>query len=218
MTKIPAAADPEETRALRAALFRELTEDVSDSRVLDALFRVPRHLFVPTASHREAYMNHPVPIGYEQTISQPAIVGIMTEALGLSGTERVLEIGTGSGYQAAILSLLAKEIYSIEVVPELAEESAVRLRELGYANVHVRAGDGYAGWPEKAPFDRIIVTAAPEELPHALFEQLAEGGVLVLPVGPDPWSQRLLRYRKVRGAAVREDLGGVRFVPMVPGA
>ncbi len=216
MVTITDAADPQETRALRAALVRELTEDVRDERVLDALLRVPRHLFVPSASYHMAYVNHPLPIGYEQTISQPTIVAIMSEALKLRGHERVLEIGTGSGYQAAVLSLLAREVYSIEVVPELAEESKERLRRLGYANVHVRSGDGYAGWPEHAPFDRVIVTAAPEELPRALFDQLADGGILVAPIGPDPWSQRLFRYVKRDGTATKEDLGGVRFVPMVP--
>jgi protein-L-isoaspartate(D-aspartate) O-methyltransferase len=142
----------------------------------------------------------------------------MTEALSLRGRERVLEIGTGSGYQAAILSLLAAEVYTIEIVPELGERAERTLRELGYANVHVRVGDGYAGWPEKAPFDRVILTAAPPEIPKALLDQLAEGGVLIAPVGEQGSYQELTRIEKKKGGAlVRERLGPVRFVPMVPG-
>jgi protein-L-isoaspartate(D-aspartate) O-methyltransferase len=141
----------------------------------------------------------------------------MTAALELEGKERVLEIGTGSGYQAAILSNLAAAVYTIELVPELAAQSKARLAQLGYSNVEVRAGDGYRGWPEKAPFDRIVVTAAPDVLPRTLLDQLAEGGVLVAPVGAEPASQQLLRYRKKDGRITSEDLGAVRFVPMVPG-
>lgn len=208
--------DPDEARELRAELVRELTDEIHDARVLEVIARVPRHLFVPGASLYRAYVNHSVPIGYGQTISQPYVVGAMTEALELTGCERVLEIGTGSGYQAAILSPLAAEVYTIEVVKELADEARALLLRLGYANIHVRAGDGYAGWPEEAPFDRIIVTAAPEEVPAALFDQLAEGGILVAPVGPSGWTQSLLRYRKSGGLLSFDDLGAVRFVPMVP--
>jgi protein-L-isoaspartate(D-aspartate) O-methyltransferase len=211
------AGDSDEARAYRAELVRGLAREIKDARVLDAMGRVPRHLFVPGASLARAYMDDPVPIGYGQTISQPAVVAIMTEALELQGRERVLEIGTGSGYQAAILSLLASQVYTIEIVKALAEEARVRLLRLGYANVQVRAGDGYKGWPEQAPFARILVTAAPDEVPRALLDQLAEGGVLVAPVGPSGWTQRLLRYRKVAGRFSTEDLGAVRFVPMVPG-
>jgi protein-L-isoaspartate(D-aspartate) O-methyltransferase len=211
------ANDSEEARAYRAELVRGLATRVKDARVLDAMKRVPRHLFVPGVSLRRAYADAPAPIGYAQTISQPTIVAIMSEALELKGRERVLEIGTGSGYQAAILSLLASDVWTIEIVKELAEQARVRLRELGYTNVHVRAGDGYKGWPERAPFDRIILTAAPDDVPQALFDQLAEGGVLVAPVGPSGWRQRLLRYRKTAGRISSEDLGAVRFVPMVPG-
>ncbi len=182
------------------------------------MIRVPRHLFVPEASLDEAYRNEPLPIGHGQTISQPFIVGLMTEALELAGNERVLEIGTGSGYQAAILSLLAGSVHSVEIVRELAEESRARLAHLGYDNVRVRAGDGYAGWPEEAPFDRIIVTAAAEKVPAALFAQLANGGILVIPVGQSDRTQRLLRYRRTGRRLAREDLGAVRFVPMVPNA
>src|SRR5262249_12815799 len=150
-------------------------------RVRGAMMRVPRHLFVPGASLEEAYDDAPFPIGHGQTISQPAVVAVMTEALELGGRERVLEGGTGSGSEAAVLSLLSSDVYTIEIVTDLAEIARERLATLGYANVHVRAGDGYAGWPEHAPFDRIIVTAAPPELPRALVDQLAEGGVLVAP-------------------------------------
>lgn len=209
--------DPEQARSYRAKLVRRLSADIEDARVLETMMRVPRHLFVPGASLRVAYLNVPVPIGYGQTISQPTVVAVMTEALELRGRERVLEIGTGSGYQAAVLSLLASQVYTIEVVKELADEARGRLAQLGYSNVEVRAGDGYAGWPEEAPFDRILVTAAPEQLPPALLEQLVEGGVLVAPVGPSGWTQSLFRYRKVGTGASYEDLGPVQFVPMVAG-
>jgi protein-L-isoaspartate(D-aspartate) O-methyltransferase len=209
--------DSDEAREYRAELVLELAREIRDARVLDAMGRVPRHLFVPGVSLRRAYVDRAAPIGHGQTISQPLVVAIMTEALDLQGRERVLEIGTGSGYQAAILSLLASEVYSIEVVKDLAEEARARLETLGYANVHVRAGDGYKGWPEQAPFDRVIVTAAPEEVPRVLLDELAEGGILVVPVGPNGWSQRLLRYHKVDGRISIQDLGPVAFVPMVPG-
>lgn len=211
------ASDSDEARAYRAALIRGLADEIKSERVLDAMRRVPRHLFVPSASLQEAYVDLPAPIGHGQTISQPTIVAIMSEALELHGRERVLEIGTGSGYQAAILSLLALEVYTIEIVADLAEEARARLSQLGYSNVHVRTGDGYRGWPEQAPFERILVTAAPDVMPHALLDQLADGGVLVAPVGPTSRTQRLLRYRKKGGLISSEDLGSVRFVPMVPG-
>jgi protein-L-isoaspartate(D-aspartate) O-methyltransferase len=211
------SGDSDEARADRAALVRGLADEIQNARVLDAMQRVPRHIFVPGVSLSRAYLDAPAPIGYGQTISQPTIVAVMTDALELRGSERVLEIGTGSGYQAAILSQLVSEVYTIEIVRQLAEEADVRLRQLGYANVHVRAGDGYKGWPEQAPFDRVIVTAAPDEVPRALLDQLAEGGILVVPVGPTGWTQRLVRYRKTHGRVSSEDLGGVRFVPMVPG-
>ncbi len=209
-------ADPEEARIHRAELVRILRADVSDPRVLSVLASVPRHLFVPGVSLRRAYANHPAPIGHDQTISQPTVVAMMTAALELTGKERVLEIGTGSGYQAAVLSRLARAVYSIEVVPQLAEESRERLLRLGYGNTYVRSGDGYEGWPEAAPFDRIIVTAAPVEVPAALFEQLADPGILVAPVGRRSWTQALLRYRKAGGRITCEDLGPVSFVPMLP--
>jgi protein-L-isoaspartate(D-aspartate) O-methyltransferase len=185
-------------------------------RVAAALRAVPRHLFVPGTSLDEAYADHAFPIGYQQTISQPTVVAIMSDALSLTGTERVLEIGTGSGYQAALLSRLARKVYSIEIVAPLGESARRLLAALGYANVEVRVGDGYAGWPEAAPFDRIILTAAPLRMPAALREQLADGGILVAPLGERD-EQVLERWTKRGDEFEREELGGVRFVPMVSG-
>jgi protein-L-isoaspartate(D-aspartate) O-methyltransferase len=175
---------------------------------------VPRHLFVDGSIER-AYRDRPLPIGWGQTISQPSIVALMSELLNLGGTERVLEIGTGSGYQAAVLAHLAAHVDSIEIIPALAEAARSRLKTLGFANVDVRIGDGNLGWPERAPFDRILLTAAPPSVPNRLLDQLADGGVLVAPVGPED-GQRLVRWRKRAGALV-EDLGRVVFVPMVQG-
>jgi protein-L-isoaspartate(D-aspartate) O-methyltransferase len=212
------ALDNGEARSLRAALVQDLRDEVKDVRVLDAMMRVPRHLFAPSLSLGRAYRNDAQPIGFEQTISQPSVVAIMSEALALTGVERVLEIGTGSGYQAAVLSLLARAVWSIEIVKELAQESAARLAKLGYANVHVREGDGYLGWSEEAPFDRIIATAAPEHVPDSLFGQLVDGGILVAPIGEIDCVQSLLVGKKRGGAIAFESLGAVRFVPMVHSA
>ena len=159
-----------------------------------------------------AYADTPLPIGHGQTISQPYIVAFMSEALELKGGERVLEIGTGSGYQAAVLAELAREVYSIEIVEPLGREAEKRLRELGYSNIKLRVGDGYRGWPEAAPFDAIMVTAAPDHVPPALIEQLAEGGRLVLPVGS--FFQELVRIRRTKDGTKQESLLPVRFVPM----
>lgn len=204
---------------MREGLVRQLVAlgDTSTPSVVEAMRLVPRHAFVPDVSLEVAYGNHPALIGYGQTISQPSVVAMMTEALELGGHERVLEIGTGSGYQAAVLSLLAREVYTIERVEPLAAEAAKRLADLGYANVHVRAGDGYLGWPDEAPFDRIILTAAPPRVPEALMRQLAEGGIMVAPVGDEDGAQSLLRVRKRRGELSIEDLGGVKFVAMLRG-
>jgi protein-L-isoaspartate(D-aspartate) O-methyltransferase len=189
---------------------------VRDARVLNAMRSVPRHLFVPSTLAKSAYEDHPLPIGFEQTISQPYIVAFMTELLDVKGDSVVLEIGTGSGYQAAVLSLLARTVYTIELIPELAHTAAQRLRELGYLNVVVRAGDGYSGWPEKAPFDRIILTAAPPEIPQALIDQLKRGGKLVAPVGR--LSQTLVLLTKhADGTIERRSVLPVAFVPMRPG-
>ncbi|HSL21948.1 MAG TPA: protein-L-isoaspartate(D-aspartate) O-methyltransferase [Vicinamibacterales bacterium] len=186
---------------------------VKDPRVLGVMQRVPRHEFVPPALAPRAYVDGPLSIGYGQTISQPYIVAYMTELLQPEASDVVLEIGTGSGYQAAVLAELSKEVLSIELIPELAERAYATLKRLGYRNVQVRAGDGYAGWPERAPFRRIMVTAAPPEIPQALVEQLAEGGTMVVPVGD--YLQQLMVVRKTAKGIVRETTIPVRFVPMI---
>ena len=199
---------------LREKMVREQIEarGVTNRRVLTAMRKVPRHLFIPE-SHRDlAYEDSPVPIGSGQTISQPYIVAYMTEALRIKPTDRVLEIGTGSGYQAAVLAELASEVYTVEIQPELARRAASLLRTLGYTNVRVKIGDGYLGWPEEAPFDAIILTAAPPEVPEPLLGQLAEGGRLIAPVGID--FQQLALIRQKGGKLARENLLPVRFVPM----
>lgn len=188
------------------------TRGVRDERTLAAMRTVPRHLFVPEEVAAQAYADHPLPIGHGQTISQPYVVAFMTEALGLKGDETVLEIGTGSGYQAAVLAEIVSRVYSIEIVAPLAQEAAVRLRELGYENVEVRSGDGYAGWPEAAPFDAIIVTAAAPRIPEPLKQQLRDGGRLILPVGDD-WQELVVVTRSGDHFEERRVLS-VRFVPM----
>jgi len=207
----PSAERPD---AGRERMVKEQIEGrgIKDPLTLAALRKVPRHLFVPDAATSEAYGDFPLPIGHGQTISQPYIVAFMTEALGLRGGEKVLEIGTGSAYQAAVLAEIAGKVYTIEIVPELAEQSRERLARLGYRNVEVRAGDGYLGWPEAAPFDAIIVTAAAPRIPEPLKQQLADGGRLVLPVGDE--HQELIVVTR-RGAAFDERrVLPVRFVPM----
>lgn len=185
---------------------------VKDPRVLSALLKVERHLFVPKEFHSSAYSDQPLPIGEGQTISQPYIVALMTELLELKGDEKVLEIGTGSGYQAAILAELAKEVYSIEIVESLATSAKKLLQELGYQNIQVKVGDGYLGWPEVAPFDAIIVTCAPDHIPKPLIEQLKEGGRMVVPVGT--YSQELKKIVKRSGKIETTDILPVLFVPM----
>ena len=189
---------------------------VRNPDVLRVVRATPRHLFVPADVRSMAYEDHPLSIGHAATISQPYIVAVMTELLAPEKKHRVLEIGTGSGYQAAILAQLAAEVYTMEIVPELAQSAAATLRELGYANVTVRQGDGYKGWPEKAPFDRIILTAAPPEIPAALIAQLSRAGRLVAPVGAR-WNQELIVIDKnADGTIRRRSAGGVIFVPMKP--
>ena len=187
--------------------------DITDARVLAAMRKVPRHLFVPEPLRAAAYDDSPVPIGLDQTISQPYIVAFMTQALDVQPGHRVLEIGTGSGYQAAVLAELTDRVYSIEVLPPLAERARATLADLGYRHVSVRAGNGYFGWPEHAPFDRIIVTAAPPEVPPALVEQLKIGGLMAVPVGTREQTLLVLR-RTARGMETLQTLP-VRFVPMV---
>ncbi len=187
--------------------------DIHDPRVLSAMLTVPRHLFIPESARGGAYGDFPVPIGHGQTISQPYIVAFMTEALKVAPEHRVLEIGTGSGYQAAVLSVLAKEVFTIEIVDALAKRARATLAELGYRNVEVRSGNGYLGWPEHAPYDRIIVTAAPPEVPSALVQQLKVGGLMAIPVGVGDQELRIMR-RTATGMETIATLP-VRFVPMV---
>jgi protein-L-isoaspartate(D-aspartate) O-methyltransferase len=191
---------------------------IKDSRVLQAMNRVPRHLFVDDRQRALAYEDRPLPIGEGQTISQPYIVALMTELLELKGSEKALEIGTGSGYQAAVLSQLAREVYTIEIVSSLAERATRTLANLGYKNVRVKAGDGFFGWQEKAPFEAILVTAASERLPETLWHQLREGGRLVMPLGGEHQNQRLIRVRKINGRRQTEEITGVIFVPMTGAA
>jgi len=188
---------------------------LSDKRVLDAMRRVERHKFIPGVDGSISYDDHPVPIGHGQTISQPYIVALMTELCELRGHEKVLEIGTGSGYQAAVLSLLAGEVYSIEIIESHAKAAKKRLQELGYLNVFVRHGDGYLGWPEKAPFDVIMLTASPPEIPQALIDQLKNGGILVAPEGD--FAQELVKIQKNGKNIIRKTITYVRFVPMIHG-
>lgn len=185
---------------------------ISDTLVIQAMTTIPRHEFVPKEYQHMAYGDFPLPIGEGQTISQPYIVALMTEKIGLTPTDRVLEIGTGSGYQAAVLAMICAEVYSIEIVPQLAENAARFLSDMGYDNVHVRCGDGFLGWPEAAPFDAIIITCAPQTVPEPLIEQLAQGGRLIVPLGDD--FQMLTLFKKSGDELERDELIPVRFVPM----
>jgi protein-L-isoaspartate(D-aspartate) O-methyltransferase len=186
--------------------------DIKAPVVLEAMRRVPRHSFVPADMRHLSYADHPLPIGSEQTISQPYIVAYMTEAADVSPGEKVLEIGTGSGYQAAVLGEIAGQVYTIEIIPELAERARTTLAALGYRNVHVKTGNGYLGWPEHAPFDAIVVTAAPDQVPQALVDQLAIGGKMVIPVGAVVQDMMIIE-RTQRGVIERKTIP-VRFVPM----
>jgi protein-L-isoaspartate(D-aspartate) O-methyltransferase len=187
--------------------------NVTNARVLTAMGKVPRHEFVPEPLRSLAYQDCPLPIGNGQTISQPYIVAFMTEQLEPKPADRVLEIGTGSGYQAAVLAEVVAQVYTVEIIDDLARRAAGDLKRLGYTNVQVRAGDGYKGWPEAAPFDAVIVTCAPEEVPQPLIEQLRDGGRMIIPVGP-AWSQELVLLRKHGGKLERRAVLPVRFVPM----
>ncbi|UCF79888.1 MAG: protein-L-isoaspartate(D-aspartate) O-methyltransferase [Candidatus Eiseniibacteriota bacterium] len=203
------AFEAERSRMVDEQIFRRGVKDV---RVLAAMRKVPRHEFVPESYRKYAYADEPLPIGEGQTISQPYIVALMTETLSIGKDSRVLEVGTGSGYQAAVLAEIAEEVYSIEIVEPLAERAEETLKRLGYRNVHVRVGDGYRGWPEKAPFDAIIVTAAPDHIPQPLIDQLKVGGRLSIPVG-DVY-QELILVTKTDSGIVKKDVLPVRFVPM----
>jgi protein-L-isoaspartate(D-aspartate) O-methyltransferase len=222
-------ADAQDHAAQRARLVAEVDEMYAATRgetglaamsppVRAALGKVERHRFVPAGQQSLAYRNHPLPIGSGQTISQPYIVALSTDLVAPQPGQRVLEIGTGSGYQAAVLAEIVSKVYSIELVPSLGKEAAERLKTLGYANVEVRIGDGYAGWPEQAPFDSILVTAAAPRVPEALLEQLRPGGRLVIPVGASHEAQELLLIEKrPDGSFERRSVLPVRFVPLVPG-
>jgi protein-L-isoaspartate(D-aspartate) O-methyltransferase len=201
-------------RILRERMVNEqiMARGITDSLVISSMLEVRRHLFVPTRFKMSAYVDSPLPIGSDQTISQPYIVGLMTSSLNLKGVERVLEIGTGSGYQAAVLANIADSVFSIEIIPELAAGAKVLLDTLGYGNVKIREGDGYDGWPGKAPFDAIIVTAAAPRIPQNLIKQLRAGGRLVIPVGG--FMQHLNIYEKIEGKLKLIDSSPVRFVPM----
>lgn len=189
-----------------------ISRGIDDDKVLKAFGRVERHRFVPDKYRSLAYGDHPLPIGEDQTISQPFIVAVMTQLLDLKEGDRVLEIGTGSGYQAAILGEIADEVYTIEIIEELGQKAKALLDSLGYKNIHARIGDGYQGWPEKAPFDGIVVTCAPPEIPQPLVEQLAEGGRMVIPVGD--FYQELILIEKKNNKAIEKNIFPVRFVPM----
>jgi protein-L-isoaspartate(D-aspartate) O-methyltransferase len=209
----PTSRDSEDERRARMVETQIVARGVRDARVLAAMRQVPRHLFVDAKDRAAAYEDHPLPIAGNQTISQPYIVALMTELADLTPNEKVLEIGTGSGYQSAVLSRLAGQVYSIEIVPELARASADRLRQHGYTNVTVREGDGYRGWPEHAPFDAILVTAAPDRIPQPLLDQLAPGGRMVIPVGSFFQELKVLSKDK-DGKITEKDILPVRFVPM----
>ena len=225
-TAVPAAATtiPAITTATSdpyAALRQEMVEQgvigwgISDEMVIEVMGRVPRHEFVPADYLEQAYENHPLPIGHGQTISQPYIVALMTQMAEVVAGDKVLEVGTGSGYQAAVLAELGAEVYSMEIIGALAERAEADLTRLGYDNVTVRHADGYFGWPEQAPFAAIIVTAAPDHVPQPLVEQLEIGGHMIIPVGPVGGFQTLWRVTRISEEEVRtEDLGGVRFVPL----
>jgi len=201
---------------VRQRMVREqvVARGINDQKVIHAMLSVPRHLFVPANYERMAYEDRPLPIGEGQTISQPYIVALMTETLDLNKNMRVLEIGTGSGYQAAILAKIVREVYTIEIIESLGEKAENLLSGLGYDNVHVKIGDGYKGWPAKAPFDAIIVTCAPTDIPQPLKEQLKEGGRMIIPVGGSI-VQELALLEKKKGKLEKKVVAPVRFVPMV---
>jgi len=211
----PGSGDIEDkflTRRLAMVEEQIVSRGVKDPSVLESMRKVKRHLFVPTEEMDFAYADHPLPIGYDQTISQPYIVALMTELACPSKTSKVLEIGTGSGYQAAVLAEIVKSVYSIEIVEPLYERANELLKSLGYKNIHCRAGDGYFGWEEHAPFDAIIVTAAPRTTPDPLLQQLKIGGKLVVPVG-DVWQELIVITRTMKGFE-KQSVIPVRFVPM----
>ncbi|MEK6691205.1 MAG: protein-L-isoaspartate(D-aspartate) O-methyltransferase [Nitrospirota bacterium] len=188
--------------------------DIKDKKVLDVMSKIPRHLFVSKDIEKKAYSDYPLPIGEGQTISQPYVVALMTQSLGLKGNERVLEIGTGSGYQAAVLAEFVKEVYTIEIRDKLTKNAEKTLNSLGYKNVKVKTGDGYFGWKEYAPFDAIMITCAVNHIPSSLIDQLSEGGRLILPLGSTTYYQTLTLVKSIKGKLTVEHITDVRFVPM----
>lgn len=210
----PTKVDPYVQKRLEMVRDSIEIQGVHDPNVVRAMRTVPRHEFVPSEYLDQAYEDHPLPIGYGQTISQPYVVAWMTELLQVSPGDKVLEIGTGSGYQAAVLAELGIDVYSIEIIPELAQSAAERLRRLGYSRVHLKQGDGYFGWVEYAPFDAIIVTAAPDHLPSPLVKQLTGDGRLIIPIGPPGGFQTLWKFVKLNGDIKAYNVGGVIFVPL----
>jgi len=212
----PSAVPPDFSAARQRMVQEQLSapgRDIKNRLVLEAMATVPRHEFVPETLRKFAYWDEPLPIGYGQTISQPFVVAFMTEQLNPKPTDRILEVGTGSGYQAAILSRLVAEVYTIEIIEPLAKRAEADLRRLGFLNVKVLAGDGYKGWPEHAPFDSVIVTCAPEHIPQALIDQLKDGGRMIIPVG-SPGDQQLYLLRKHGDKIDQQAVLPVRFVPM----
>lgn len=217
-SEVVAVADADRDEAsLRMKMVEEQIErrGITDAQVLKAIRKVPRHLFIPEAFRASAYQDHPVPLGWGQTISQPYIVALMTQLLEIRRGEKVLEIGTGSGYQAAVLAELGASVYSIEIIPELASIAKVNLKRAGYHKIKIKVGDGYLGWKEFAPFDAMIVTCAPEDIPSTLVEQLREGGRMVIPVGKENQNQELVLAEKKGMQIVRRSILPVRFVPML---
>jgi protein-L-isoaspartate(D-aspartate) O-methyltransferase len=192
-----------------------VSRGIQDTQLIEAMRKVPRHLFVPENRRDSAYDDRPLPIGEGQTISQPYIVAFMTQVLDLSLEDTVLEIGTGSGYQAAILAEIVREVYTIEIIAKLGNAARERLKKMGYKNISVKIGDGYEGWSEKAPFDGVIVTCAPEKIPKSLIDQLAKGGRMIIPVGEKRGIQKLVLIRKDKGMVIKKEVMDVLFVPMV---
>lgn len=215
---LPAQGAEDHAAARERMVAQQLgARDISDARVLKAMGQVPRHEFVPPELRGQAYDDHPLPIGQGQTISQPYIVAFMSQAVAVKPGDKVLEIGTGSGYQAAVLAAMGARVYSVEIVPELAAQAEARLKRLGYA-VRVKVGDGNFGWPQQAPFDAILVTAAAKRIPPKLVEQLKPGGRMIIPVGPDSWAEELVLVKKgLQGKVTTHSLMAVRFVPLVGG-
>lgn len=208
--------DPSFIRARERMVQHDLARrDITDRKVLEVMGRIPRHFFVAKDIEKKAYEDHPLPIGEGQTISQPYVVALMTQSLGLKGDERVLEIGTGSGYQAAVLAEIVKEVYTIEIRERLTKNAEKTLDSLGYKNIKVKTGDGYFGWKEYAPFDAIMVTCAANHIPSPLIDQLKEGGRLIIPLGSTAYYQTLTLIKKVKGKLTVEHITDVRFVPMI---